>query len=200
MEAITNEAIENVPKLNVFDDEAKNARYQQANKNLLKEAQKHPVGTEVSRVYDANMNPIENHGYIIGKKAGEVKIDNPEQLYHAFHNHPSGNTLSPDDVLNMSNKDNMLSITAIGNNGEVFCMQRGTNAKNLEYQIFLADKFEESYFLDGRFSYSDVKDFNIKELPNELRIPLQNEMVTFCKECIKGGEQFGFSYTHSGTN
>ena len=198
---ITDDTIAKVPFVKIFDDETKDKAYQKANSELLTEAKKYPVGTEVSIVYDKDMKPIENHGYVVGKiGGGEVHIDNPDIPYHAFHNHPTGNTLSPDDVLNMTNKDNMLSLTAIGNSGEVFCMQRGTNAKNLEYQIFLADKFEESYFLDGRFSYADVKDFNIKELPDELRIPLQNEMVTFCKECIKGGEQFGFSYTHSGTN
>ena len=77
-----------------------NTRYQQANKDLLKEAQKHPVGTEVSIVYGADMKPIKGYGYQVGTEHGEVKIDNPDQLYHGFHNHPSGNTLSPDDVMN----------------------------------------------------------------------------------------------------
>ena len=198
---ITDDTIAKVPFVKIFDDETKDKAYQKANEELLTEAKKYPVGTEVSIVYDKDMKPIENHGYVVGKiGGGEVHIDNPDVPYHAFHNHPTGNTLSPDDVLNMTKKDNMLSITAVGNNAEVFCMQRSKEAKAIEYQIFLADKFEEGYFIGGKFSYSSVKDFNMKELPDELRIPLQNEMVSFCKECIEGGKQFGFNYTHSGTN
>ena len=96
---ITDDAIKNVPRVNIFDDDEMNTRYQQANKDLLKEAQKHPVGTEVSIVYGADMKPIKDHSYRVGEIDGEVKIDNPDQPYHAFHNHPSGNTFSPDDML-----------------------------------------------------------------------------------------------------
>ena len=193
--AITNEAIENVPKLNVFDDEAKNARYQQANKNLLKEAQKHPVGTEVSRVYDANMNPIENHGYIIGKKAGEVKIDNPEQLYHAFHNHPTNNTLSVDDLINLTKHDSMLSITAVGNGGKVYCMQKKDVSKGLAYRIFLQQQAKQKIFL-GKYSYFDIKSGKIGQsiLSEDDTKTVIQQLSAFSDKCVKAGAFYGFDY------
>ena len=197
---ITDEAIEKVPKVDVFGDDAKNSRYQQANKDLLKEAQKYPVGTEVSIVYGADMKPIKECGYRVGENNGEVKIDNPNQPYHGFHNHPSGNTLSPDDVFGMAERDNMLSLTAAGNNSSVFCMQRGLNANGAGYRDFLIEKFDEGRFMGGTFSYCDIKGFNMSALPDELRIPLQKEVSAFCDECIQGGQQYGFSYTYSGTN
>lgn len=100
---ITDEVIDKIPKADFFDDNEKNERYQQANKDLLKEAQKHPVGTEVSIIYDENMKLIKGHGYIIGG-IGSVEIDDHDKPYHAFHNHPSGETFSPSDLWQLSLK------------------------------------------------------------------------------------------------
>lgn len=197
---ITDDAINGVPKVDVFGDDAMNSRYQQANQDLLREAQKYPVGTEVSRVYGADMKPLSGCGYRVGTEQGEVKIDNPSQPYHGFHNHPSGNTLSPEDCVNITTKDNMMSLTAVGNNSSVFCIQREPNANGAGYRSFLMDKFDEGRFMGGAFSYHDVKGFDMSALPDKLSIPLQQEIAAFCNECIQGGQKYGFSYTYSGTN
>lgn len=197
---ITDDAINGVPKVDVFGDDERNSRYQQANQDLLREAQKYPVGTEVSRVYGADMKPISGYGYRVGTEQGEVKIDNPNQPYHGFHNHPSGNTLSPEDCVNITTKDNMMSLTAVGNNSSVLCIRRGSNANGAGYRGFLMDKFDEGRFMGGTFSYHNIKGVDMSALPDKLRIPLQKEIAAFCNECIQGGQQYGFSYTYSGTD
>lgn len=197
---ITDEAIANVPRINVFDDEDKNERYCQANKDLLKEAQKHPVGTEVSRVYDENMNLIEGCGYKVGEKLGQVKIDNPDVLYHAFHNHPSGEGLGADDILLFSERNNQLSISAIGNNGKTYCMIRTSESRTIEYTAFLNEKMSEKIFGGNKFSYFDVMDFRPKEYPELFDESFINYLKIFHNDCLKGGEQYGFLYIESGTN
>lgn len=197
---ITDEAIANVPNVNIFDDKEKNARYQQANKDLLKEAQKHPVGTEVSRVYGADMKPIEGYGHRVGDKLGQVKIDDPGVPYHAFHNHPSGDGLGADDLLLFSERNNQMSITAIGNNGKNYCMIRTSESRTIEYTAFLHEKMSDKIFGGNKFSYFDVMEFQPKEYPELFDETFINELKTFHNDCIKGGEQYGFRYIESGIN
>jgi HK97 family phage portal protein len=192
---ITDEIIASVPRVNVFDDEEKNARYQQANKDLLKEAQKHPVGTEVSRVYDADMKPIEGCGYKVGEKLGQVKIDNPDVPYHAFHNHPSGETLSPDDILGITNHSDMQSISAIGNNGNTYCMIKGTKANSSGYRRYIINRCQQKRFL-GEYSYFEVSSttFDSSSLSDLDRSKLKSQLISFNESCAKGGIFYGFSY------
>ena len=190
---ITDEAIGKVPKMDVFGDEEKNKRYQQANKDLLKEAQQQPVGTEVSIIYDENMNPIKGHSYVIGE-FGSVKIDDFDKPYHAFHNHPSGETLSPGDLLNLTERDNQLSITAIGNNAKSYCMIKTKNANPAAYNAFLTTKTNMQIFGGGRYSYNDIKDFDFSMLPDLFGKEIVGELQKFNSDCIKGGKQYGFKY------
>lgn len=207
--AITDDAISKVPAADVFGDKDKNARYQQANKDLLTEAKKYPAGTEVSRIYDENMNPIiirdkngnvvKEYGYTVGE-IGSVKIDDYEKPYHAFHNHPSGETLSPDDLLRFSEQSSMLSLTAIGNNSKLYIVSRATNTDSVGYFEFLSDKVSEKRFFNGAFCYLDIKGFNFEELPDTIREPLKKEIKIFTAECIDGGKQYGINYIISGKN
>ena len=121
---VTQEAIDSVPLLNVFDDDAMNKAHQEACRDLLREVRKHdelPLGTEFSIVYDENMQPIKGCGYRQGE-IGKTKIDNPGVPYHAFHNHGSGSTFSFSDLLNFSERENMCSLSAVGNNGKTFLL------------------------------------------------------------------------------
>lgn len=193
---ITDEAIDKVPKADIFGDEEKNKRYQQANKDLLKEAMKHPAGTEVSIIYDENMKPIKGHCYIVGR-IGSVEIDDHDKPYHAFHNHPSGETFSPDDLLNITERDKQMSITAIGNNAKLYSFVKTENSKPIEYNAFLMDKMSEKRFGGNRFSYDDIKHFEPKYYPDIFDKTFIEELNSFNKECIKGGEQYGFKYFES---
>ena len=191
---ITDAAIEKVSKIDVFDDEEKNKRYQQANKDLLKEAQKQPVGTEVSIIYDKNMNPIKDHGYVVGEK-GKVKIDSYDKPYHAFHNHPSGETFSPDDLIQLSQRNNQMSVTAVENNGSLYCVSKTGNANSAGYKQFIYDQCRQKRFL-GKYSYFTVssKSFDKSKLSESEIDKLGNQLSSFCERCAKGGVFYGFNY------
>ena len=192
---ITDEAIGKVPKPDIFGDEEKNKRYQQANKDLLKEAQKHPVGTEVSIIYDENMKPIKDHGYVVGEKLGQVRIDDHDKPYHAFHNHPSGETFSPDDLIIFGQRKNQMSITAVGNNGNVYCIFKTSNANSTGYKYFLRNQCRQKRFLD-KYTYWDVssKSFDKSKLTDLERAELKGQISAFCESCAKGGVFYGFNY------
>lgn len=193
---ITDDAINGVPKVDVFGDDERNSRYQQANQDLLREAQKYPVGTEVSRVYGADMKPISGYGYRVGTEQGEAKIDNPSQPYHAFHNHPSGNALSPTDVIGMTKRENMQSITAVGNDGKLYCVSKTSHANSAGYRLFMRDQCKQKRFL-GKYSYFDVasKSFDASKLTEQERTTLRNQLSSFCESCASGGVFYGFKYT-----
>lgn len=192
---ITDEAIEKVPETDIFSDEKKNRRYQQANKDLLNEAQKYPVGTEVSIIYDENMKPIKDHGYVVGSKPGKVRIDDHDKPYHAFHNHPSGETFSPDDLIIFGQRKNQMSITAVGNNGNVYCIFKTSNANSTGYKYFLRNQCRQKRFLD-KYTYWDVssKSFDKSKLTDLERAELKGQISAFCESCAKGGVFYGFNY------
>ncbi len=175
-----------------------NARYQEACKDLLSEVQQYPVGTEVSIVYDENMNPIKGCGYIVGG-IGSVKIENPNVPYHAFHNHASDGTFSFQDLIGFARKDRMLSLSACGNNGNLYCISRTSKSDAKEYRDFLIHKKQEKKFSynGSLYSYDDIvgNKINISSLNVKQIDRLKREINDFSLECIKGGEKFGFKYS-----
>lgn len=193
---ITDDTIAKVPFVKIFDDETKDKAYQKANSELLTEAKKYPVGTEVSIVYDKDMKPIENHGYVVGKiGGGEVHIDNPDVPYHAFHNHPTDNNLSIDDLVGLTKRNNMLSITAVGNGGKVYCVKKTDVSKPLAYKMFLQQQASRKIFLD-KYSYFDIKNRKVKTSnlsENEVRLIVQ-QLSSFSDNCVKAGAFYGFDY------
>ena len=193
---ITDDTIAKVPFVKIFDDETKDKAYQKANSELLTEAKKYPVGTEVSIVYDKDMKPIENHGYVVGKiGGGEVHIDNPDVPYRAFHNHPTDNNLSIDDLVGLTKRNNMLSITAVGNGGKVYCVKKTDVSKPLAYKMFLQQQASRKIFLD-KYSYFDIKNRKVKTSnlsENEVRLIVQ-QLSSFSDNCVKAGAFYGFDY------
>ena len=205
---VTDNFIEKVPLMQVFtaDDisnvevqkqaDILNARYQKACKDLLREVQKYPVGTELSIVYDENMNPIKECGYIVGK-IGSVKIDNPDIPYYALHNHPSGETLSPEDLLSFIFKTNQLGIGATGNNSNAYIMLKSGNSDNERYYDFIFEKISNKNFYNG-YSYLEIKDgkLNISKLSDKQILELKNAIIKLGDECAKAGENFGYKYIY----
>lgn len=194
---ITQKNIDNVPKLDVFDNNKLNLKYQQANKELLSKAMQYDTGTEVSIVYSTDMQPIKDHSYVIGN-SGSVKIDNPNILYHAFHNHPSGNTLGIDDLMNFTRRERMLSLTASGNNGSIYIISRSLKNDSIGFRDFIKDRCKEKFFSidDKMYSYQEIYkgEVNILSLSDKSRDNFAKDLNRFCIECAKGGSEFGFKY------
>lgn len=103
-------------------DEAGQQALASAHQELLQAAAAHPVGTEVARCYGLDMRPMGD--YVTGDKEGSVKIPDQSAPYIAIHNHPSGLTFSPGDLSLFIKRSNMKMLTAVGNDGTVYTIER----------------------------------------------------------------------------
>lgn len=203
---ISQQAIDNIPNINIFNDVNLNKLYRIACQDLLKEVKKHlecPVGTEFSIVYDENMKYIDNYSYRIGT-IGNVKLSNPHIPFHAFHNHGSGETFSYTDLICLVNTTNMLSLTAVGNNGNIFNILKSSNRNDLGYRAFLRQQSSEIFFsannvdftLDLLTSLSRFEEAKsaIGKLSVSQIEELKKSLIIQTEKCIMGGEPYGFIY------
>lgn len=109
-------------------DEAGQRVLAEAHRELLRIAYGQPAGTEVARCYGLDMRPL---GEIVpGDKPGRVRIPDQTVPYIAAHTHPSGMTFSPGDIRGFVNRENMRILTAVGNDGSIYALERteGYNA------------------------------------------------------------------------
>ena len=93
-----------------------------AHKKLLLEARKVPLGIEKARCYGLDMQPVS--GYFTGEQEGGVHIPNFSTPHIAIHNHPSGMTFSPEDILGFASRDSMQMLTIVGNDGSVYALEK----------------------------------------------------------------------------
>ena len=120
---ITDEAIQRVPLVRPSgwsQDQA--VRLQEAHRELLRAVRDKRVGTEAGAVYTPDMQLIERK---IGESAGQ-QIDMPRcnEPHILIHNHPSGMIFSPGDVNSFGLRVDTTVLTAIGNNGSVYVLQK----------------------------------------------------------------------------
>lgn len=93
-----------------------------AHKKLLLEARKVPLGIEKARCYGLDMQPL--GGYFTGEQEGGVHIPNFSTPHIAIHNHPSGMTFSPEDILGFASRNSMRMLTIVGNDGNVYALEK----------------------------------------------------------------------------
>ena len=93
-----------------------------AHKKLLLEARKVPLGTEKARCYGLDMQPLSK--IIISGQQGRVRIPDQDVPYIAAHTHPSGLTFSPSDIRRFALRENMRMLTAVGNDGTVYAIEK----------------------------------------------------------------------------
>lgn len=198
--AVTKDSIARVPQIDISDDEGFNERYRGACRDLLRAvmASETEPGTEFSAVYDRGMNRI---GEYRRGNVGHVKIDNPDELYHALHNHGSGETLSFTDIRNMLNRENQMSITAVGNNGSIYGLFISADGDRDGYSNYLSNKAEKIiYSANGiDFSLNIVEQIakgqsKIPELSEQQERELQAVVIKSTEELLKDGEKYGFQY------
>lgn len=154
------------------------------------------------------MKPIKGCGYVVGD-VGRVKIDNPNVLYHAFHNHGSGETFSFSDIWKFAQNGDMLSLTAVGNTGSKFVIARTYKSNDDAYKIFLNNKAKEViYSANGTdFTYQMINDIQhgkmnrtvIQTLSKKQTTNLMKAILKQSIECAKGGGIYGFKYIFSTT-
>lgn len=97
-----------------------------AHKKLLLEARKVPLGIEKARCYGLDMQPM--GGYKESSEPGtSVKIKVPNVDCIVMHSHPSGLTFSPDDLDAFSKNKTIRILTAVGNDGSLYAIERTNN-------------------------------------------------------------------------
>lgn len=97
-----------------------------AHKKLLLEARKVPLGVEKARCYGLDMQPL--GGYKESSEPGTpVKIKVPNVDCIVIHSHPSGLTFSPDDLDAFSKNKTIRILTAVGNDGSLYAIERTNN-------------------------------------------------------------------------
>lgn len=103
-------------------DEAGQQALARAHRELLQAAAAHPVGTEVACCYGLDMQPLSK--IIISGQQGRVRIPDQDGPYIAAHTHPSGLTFSPSDIRRFALRENMRMLTAVGNDGTVYAIEK----------------------------------------------------------------------------
>lgn len=134
-EPVTMQAIAKVKAFNCDTlDAAKQRQLQNAHKRLLMEASKQPLGVEVGRVFDLDMQPLT--GNITGNAEGHsVKLPNFDTPYIVIHTHPASGIFSHGDLKSFIKNENLKLMTALGHSGHIFAIE-----KTSTYDFAAADK------------------------------------------------------------
>jgi len=94
----------------------------EAHKRLLASLAGKPPGTEASAIFDLSMRKL---GGTLGKDgAGKVRIPDAATPYIGAHTHPTGGTFTHTDVELFAKRKNMVMLTAVGNNGVVYALEK----------------------------------------------------------------------------
>ena len=97
-------------------------RLKNEHKKLLISVSGRPLGTEAGATYDLQMNRINS---VVGESgAGNIMIPKESVPYIAVHTHPTGGTFTHTDLRLFAKDSNMVMLTAVGNNGAVYAIEK----------------------------------------------------------------------------
>ncbi|MEG0650524.1 MAG: hypothetical protein RR764_11895 [Oscillospiraceae bacterium] len=123
IKAVTEEIIEAVPKIyGIRFSEAQAINLQNAHKALLVAAQNKEIGTEAGVYLNKDMN--QTTSFVFGK-IGKIRMpDSTSDAKAMIHNHPSGETFSLNDISLFTTDENLDILTAIGNDGSLYMLEK----------------------------------------------------------------------------
>ena len=129
---ITDETIQSVPavKPDGWSNEQA-AQLQEAHRELLRLAQNYPIETEVAKIYTLDMEQLDQ---VIGGDS-LVYIPLCSTPHIVMHNHPDGLIFSPNDIRQFFLRDATIIATAVGNNGDVYLMQKLEHYSALDFWL-----------------------------------------------------------------
>lgn len=193
-----------------------NFLHQKRSQALLKYAREDGAapGTEYAMIYNAKMNKFsdrkEHRRGIFGSVEIEGSKAQPNEFFHAFHNHGSSETLGFSDLRGFSQDHFMKSLTAQGNNGvNKFTVLKTDSYDEDQYRLFITEKSVEVFYKIGDRNIT-LNDFliekdkkEIEELANTLsnteKEEFQKALLEKTLECLTGGEKYGVKYISSKT-
>lgn len=168
------------------------ARLQNEHKRLLMFVSGKPAGTEAAATYTLDVKQINR---VLGDDGlGKIRIPREDVPYIAAHTHPTGGTFTHTDLLLFARDGNMMMLTAVGNNGVVYAVEK---TADFDYNDFLA------YYEKILSGYPKTKDyFNLNTskgtLSPELQTEFVNEYVSFIDDLLGGIDKHGILY-HTST-
>ena len=168
---ITEESIKRVPLIQPTGWSQEQAKsLQEAHRELLRRAQKEPVGVEASAIYAMDMTQLYTG---IGKE-GQVPIPGCNVPHIIIHNHPSNEIFSYEDLTAFLMRDTADVTSVIGNSGNVY---------------FLAK-------LDGFDGFRFWKDLNTALLPFMDAQAVENyqECVKIIENLLGGAKEYGLEF------
>lgn len=197
---VTRQAIDNMPMPKVPGDSYFRALYHSACMDLLREVRESntEAGTEFSSVFNMAMEQIGEYrrGFV-----GRVGIDDLDEMYHALHNHGSDRTLSYSDIVRFVNRENQISIGAVGNRGSYYGLFMTIDGDKDAYSNYLRKKGKETiYSANGvSFSLNTVEQIafgngEMPDLSNAQRKELEQAIVKSTEEILKASEAYGIQY------
>lgn len=131
-----------VAKIKAFDcdtlDAAKQRQLQNAHKRLLMEASKQPLGVEVGRVFDLNMQPLTQT--LAGSPEGHtVGLPDFQNDYLATHTHPDSNIFSPKDLQSFVHRPHLKLLTAVGHDSTIYAIEKTSTFDRSAADILVTD-------------------------------------------------------------
>lgn len=113
-----------------------------AHKQLLAQVARKPLGTEAAECYTLDMQRLAPISYGV-PGAGRIRVPDFDQPYILVHNHPNGSTFSAGDIRQLLNRENLRILTAAGNDGSVYTVEKvaGYNPQNAK--AVLSEVFEK---------------------------------------------------------
>ena len=172
---ITEESFHNlsVPAIPGFSDIVCN-RFYEAEKDLLIEAQRHEVGTEVVKICSLDGQVVDTVVGVAGKS--KATIQSKDFDHFVFHNHPSNGTLTEADIETFIMTDTAVGIAAIGNNGSSF------------FSIMKTAQYDGMEFYTALRSLED-------ELEQFVRVGDVNGYLKAIDRFLEGANKYGVIYT-----
>ena len=138
-EPVTMQAIAKVKAFNCDTlDTAKQRQLQNAHKRLLMEASKQPLGVEVGRVFDLNMQPLTQT--LAGSPEGHtVGLPDFQNDYIATHTHPDSNIFSPKDLQSFVHRPHLKLLTAVGHDSTIYAIEKTSTFDRSAADILVTD-------------------------------------------------------------
>lgn len=138
-----------------------------ANKRLLTEMAKHPLGTEGAVCFTTKMERLTSKT-IVGKVGDKsVKVPDYNVPYVLTHTHPDGQTFSLSDIEAFIRRDNLKLMLAVGNDGSVYALEKTGSYKRDDADVYFWDvKSRHPNRLAGVKEYLDFVNAFYKEAEN----------------------------------
>lgn len=173
---ITDERIDKIPfvKFDTLSNED-SKKLQQAGKELLTYMKDDTLGREGLITFDLSMKEIDRHKGDVKKLS--VSIPRYDEDCIVIHNHPSGLIFSPKDLETFSFNDEIRILGAIGNNGNVYYIEKTENFDSMQFDFAYANLKKKHGYVDENEKYK----FNSK-----------GDIFTFIEDILEEGEEYGF--------